>query len=215
MNANEIYKQAYTAHYSSKNYDIAINKYLECIRLFPDSKEKKYATTQIENIRKANIPVNISEENMELYQIIVKQEAEIKERQAIKLATEKQHIEEKEKEKEMLRIAAEEEARKKREEELHINQEYVRKQGLNGYYEYKVLSLLDNRGWLNSNSGRIDTQAMTKTLNDLGLEGWRLVTAYSNEAGKNAFSGGSNGTIFGTNSTIDENILIFERFVTV
>lgn len=54
---------------------------------------------------------------------------------------------------------------------------------------------------------------MTHTLNELGIDGWHLVTAYSNELGKNALSGGAGGVLLGVNSTIDENILIFERFV--
>jgi hypothetical protein len=42
-----------------------------------------------------------------------------------------------------------------------------------------------------------------------------LVTAYSNELGKNALSGGVGGALLGVNSTVDENILIFERFVKI
>ena len=56
---------------------------------------------------------------------------------------------------------------------------------------------------------------MAERLNELGIEGWHLVTAYSNELGKNALSGGVGGAVFGVNSTIDENILIFERFVRI
>lgn len=57
--------------------------------------------------------------------------------------------------------------------------------------------------------------SMTQVLNELGLDGWHLVTAYSNELGKNALSGGIGGVMTGVNSTIDENILIFERFVKI
>lgn len=91
--------------------------------------------------------------------------------------------------------------------------ENLAKLGLDGYYEYKVLSLLDESGFFKKDSGRVDTTTMTKVLNELGIQGWHLVTAYSNELGKNALSGGAGGAIFGVNSTIDENILIFERFV--
>lgn len=87
--------------------------------------------------------------------------------------------------------------------------------GLDGYYEYKVLSLLDESGFSRKNSGRIDILTMTKALNELGLEGWHLVAAYSNELGKNTLSGGAGGAMFGVNSTVDENILIFERFVKI
>ena len=67
----------------------------------------------------------------------------------------------------------------------------------------------------NSNSGKVDVATMTVILNDLGIEGWHLVTAYSNELGKNALSGGAGGALLGVNSTVDENILIFERFVKI
>ena len=87
--------------------------------------------------------------------------------------------------------------------------------GYEGYYEYKVVSLCDEGGLFNKNSGKINVVAMSEKLNSLGLEGWRLVTAYSNELGKNALSGGAGGALFGVNSTVDENILIFERFVKV
>ena len=82
-----------------------------------------------------------------------------------------------------------------------------------GYYEYKVISLSDVGGLFNSNSGRVDIHKMTAVLNDMGIDGWHLVTAYSNELGKNALSGGSAGVMLGVNSTVDENILIFERFI--
>ena len=91
----------------------------------------------------------------------------------------------------------------------------LRKQSFNGYYEYKVISLSDVSGLLKKNSGKVDIEAMTQTLNDLGLDGWHLVTAYSNELGKNALSGGVGGALLGVNSTVDENILIFERFVKI
>lgn len=89
----------------------------------------------------------------------------------------------------------------------------LKKMGAEGYYQYKVISLLDIGGLFKSNSGRVNTEAMMQKLNELGMEGWHLVTAYSNELGKNALSGGAGGFIMGTNSTVDENILIFERFV--
>lgn len=72
-----------------------------------------------------------------------------------------------------------------------------------GYYEYKVISLYDTA------TGSVDISQLTKTLNDLGMDGWHLVTAYSNELGQNA----TPGFLKTINSTIDENILIFERFI--
>lgn len=114
---------------------------------------------------------------------------------------------------ERTRLMDEDKLRKEREERYKIRLNNLQNTGADGYYEYKVLSLLDIDGFLNSNSGRVNTTAMTTALNELGLDGWHLVTAYSNELGKNALSGGVGIAMLGINSTIDENILIFERFV--
>ena len=116
---------------------------------------------------------------------------------------------------ERIRQEKEELERKQREEQYCLRLENLRKQNIDGYYEYKVISLSDVSGLFKKNSGKVDIVAMTQTLNDLGLDGWHLVTAYSNELGKNALSGGVGGTLMGVNSTVDENILIFERFVRI
>ena len=119
--------------------------------------------------------------------------------------------------KEQLAVEAkiQQENRARREAELQhsVAVEALKKTGAEGYYQYKAISLMDVGGLFRSNSGRVNTEAMTQTLNALGMEGWHLVTAYSNELGKNAMSGGAGGVLLGTNSTVDENILIFERFV--
>ena len=114
---------------------------------------------------------------------------------------------------EQLRHKQEEIAKKQKEEQYHLRIDNLKAKGVNGYYEYKVISLLDVGGLFKSNSGRVNVEAMTQTLNELGIDGWHLVTAYSNELGKNAMSGGAGGVLLGVNSTVDENILIFERFV--
>lgn len=116
---------------------------------------------------------------------------------------------------EKFRQEREEFERRKREEQYHLRIDRLKNNNLDGYYEYKVISLSDENGLFKRNSGSVDTEAMTQTLNYLGLDGWRLVTAYSNELGKNALSGGAGGALLGVNSTVDENILIFERFVKI
>lgn len=116
---------------------------------------------------------------------------------------------------EKIRQEKERQERKQREEQYSLRLDNLRKQSFNGYYEYKVISLSDVSGLFKKNSGQVDIDAMTQTLNDLGLDGWHLVTAYSNELGKNALSGGVGGALLGVNSTVDENILIFERFVKI
>lgn len=50
---------------------------------------------------------------------------------------------------------------------------------------------------------------MAEQLNKLGREGWHLKCAYTNELGHNTTPGFSGST----NATIDQNILIFERFI--
>ena len=97
--------------------------------------------------------------------------------------------------------------RKKREEELKEkrNQAAVEKAG--GYWEYKVVTLYD------SDSGSIDAMRLEGTINDLGKEGWRLRCAFTNELGHNTNTAGVGGISSGTNATIDQNVLIFERFV--
>ena len=116
---------------------------------------------------------------------------------------------------EQARQQREEFEQRKKEELYHLRIENLRSKRFDGYYEYKVISLSDVSGLFKSNSGRVNTEGMTEVLNELGIDGWHLVTAYSNELGKNALSGGAGGVLMGINSTIDENILIFERFVKI
>lgn len=78
----------------------------------------------------------------------------------------------------------------------------LRESGTEGYYEYSVMSLVDE-------SGRTNIQKMAETLNQMGLAGWRLVSSHTNELGKNALMLAG----FGINATADETVLIFERFV--
>ena len=47
----------------------------------------------------------------------------------------------------------------------------LKKMGAEGYYQYKVISLLDIGGLFKSNSGRVNTEAMMQKLNELGMEG--------------------------------------------
>ena len=80
--------------------------------------------------------------------------------------------------------------------------ERLKASGQDGYYEYAVKSLVDE-------GGRTNLQAMVTLLNEMGLAGWRLVTSHTNELGKNALAIAG----FGSNSTADETVLIFERYV--
>ena len=77
-----------------------------------------------------------------------------------------------------------------------------------GCWEYKVIKVQDQNGWFSN--GSVNEEAMIGALNHLGANGWRLVSAYANELGKNLISAGG----IGLNSTRDEHILIFERRIT-
>lgn len=103
--------------------------------------------------------------------------------------------------------------RMEREQQYSLRMKNLKDNHHEGYYEYKVISLSDVGGLFSANSGRVDIAKMTAVLNEMGLDGWHLVIAYSNELGKNALSGGAGGVMLGVNSTVDENILIFERFI--
>lgn len=85
----------------------------------------------------------------------------------------------------------------------------LKSKGYEGYYEYTTLSLVDDNG------GGLTTAQVTKFLNDYALDGWKLVSAYANELGHNSTSGGFGGFSTGTNSTVDQHILILERFVRI
>ena len=85
----------------------------------------------------------------------------------------------------------------------------LKSKGYEGYYEYTTLSLVDNDG------GGLTTAQVTKLLNDYALDGWRLASAYANELGHNSTSNGFGGFSTGTNSTVDQHILILERFIRI
>lgn len=111
-------------------------------------------------------------------------------------------------------VSAEEAERRAREERERAQaEEYAKRirslkdRHYEGYWEYKVLSLIDG------DSGAIMPDRLETAINDLGLDGWRLRCSYANEVGRNSSSTGVYGVSNGTNATIDQNILIFERFV--
>lgn len=94
--------------------------------------------------------------------------------------------------------------------EKHREEKQVRAEELvrTGCWEYRVVKVQDQRGWFSN--GAVNAEAMVKELNHLGANGWHLVSAYTNELGKNLVSAGG----IGLNSTRDEHILIFERRIT-
>ncbi len=134
----------------------------------------------------------------------------IEEYHARKEAERQKEEEEVRRQEEKLRREAEErrrekEERQRREQESLDN--FLKENGHEGYYEYKVLSLRDE------SSGCIDINSIYIQLNELGRQGWHLRCAFTNEIGKESSSAGIGGFSTGTNASIDQNILILERFI--
>lgn len=98
---------------------------------------------------------------------------------------------------------AEERERQRKLHEDRLNS--LRYRGYEGYYEYTTVII--NDGTL----GGVSSHEITSKLNDLALDGWRLVSSYANELGHNSTPGSFGSS--GTNSTIDEHILILERYI--
>lgn len=126
------------------------------------------------------------------------------ERQRQEAERQRQEAERQRQEAERQRIDLEERHRKFLQEQYNARIEALRARGMTGYYEYKVISLVDQRG-------SVDINRLMNQLNELGLDGWRLQCAYTNEMGKDSLSIAG----FGINSTADQNILILERFVRI
>ena len=87
------------------------------------------------------------------------------------------------------------------------NDAFLKRNGHTGYYEYMVINVFD------SNDGSCNINTLTTKLNELGRQGWHLKCSYANEMGKNSSSAGVGSFSAGTNATIEQNILIFERFI--
>ena len=96
-------------------------------------------------------------------------------------------------------VAQVEQQERKRAEEIS----FLKENGHEGYYEYKVITVNDTNG------GGTDVYALSAELNELGRMGWHLRSAYTNELGVNSASVGG----FGVNSTMDQHVLILERFI--
>lgn len=75
----------------------------------------------------------------------------------------------------------------------------------NDLYEYEVEVITD------TNTGVLDVSLLKIILNKYALDGWRLKAVLSNEIGKVSSSLGIAGISAGTNATIEETVLIFER----
>ena len=96
---------------------------------------------------------------------------------------------------ERARVEAQERKRQEAEDQIA----FLKANGHEGFYEYKVLDFNDNP------SGSLNIHQLNDTLNTLGRQGWHLRSAFTNELGVNQS--------FGTNATMDQNVIIMERFI--
>lgn len=78
-----------------------------------------------------------------------------------------------------------------------------------GEFEYKVITIP------NADGGAVDAGKLQKILDAMSEAGWRLITVYSNELGKtsrtSSMSGFGTSTTTGTNSTVCQDVMFFER----
>lgn len=74
---------------------------------------------------------------------------------------------------------------------------------VNPFYEYDYIVIQ------NKSDGSTDKETIKNTIESHAMQGWKLITMYSNEIGKNTITVGG----VGGNVTICEDILIFERCI--
>ena len=76
---------------------------------------------------------------------------------------------------------------------------------LNDLYEYDVVYVADEE------SGAVDVEKIALVLSYYAKEGWRLKSTFTNEVGKKTSLVGYGGVSSGTNATIEQTVMIFER----
>lgn len=77
----------------------------------------------------------------------------------------------------------------------------------NALYEYEVVVLQDK------STGGFNVDEYIRILSKYSAEGWQLKFVFSNEIGKNSSTIGLGGVSYGTNATIDNTIITFERCI--
>lgn len=77
----------------------------------------------------------------------------------------------------------------------------------NPFYEYDYVVVP------NMSDGSTHKERIREELTSHSMQGWRLVTMYSNEIGKNALGIAVAGVGGGTNATICEDVMVFERCI--
>lgn len=77
----------------------------------------------------------------------------------------------------------------------------------NPYYEYDYVAVP------NKSDGSTDKERIQEIIDSHAMQGWRLVTMYSNERGKNSIGVAVGGVGGGTNTTMCEDVMVFERCI--
>ncbi|MBR6477735.1 MAG: hypothetical protein IKS85_04745 [Lachnospiraceae bacterium] len=78
---------------------------------------------------------------------------------------------------------------------------------LNDQFEYDIVSILDKE------HGGVDVERMSEVIAAHASKGWRLAFTVPNEIGHDSSMSELDGISIGINSTIDQNVLIFERCI--
>ena len=77
----------------------------------------------------------------------------------------------------------------------------------NPYYEYDYVVVP------NLSDGSTNKERIEEVITSHAMQGWRLVTMYSNELGKNTMGVAVGGVGGGTNATMCEDVMVFERCI--
>lgn len=77
----------------------------------------------------------------------------------------------------------------------------------NPFYEYDYVVVP------NLSDGSTDKERIKEIIFSHAIQGWRLITMYSNELGKNSLGVAIAGVGGGTNATMCEDIMVFERCI--
>lgn len=108
----------------------------------------------------------------------------------------KNRMEAAERERQQAQWRRQEEARQRAEADL-----FTKRKAVNDLFEYDVVVIA------NKPDGTVDSYSIRSAITEHAKLGWRLHTMYSNEVGKNSSSYMGSGT----NATICQDVLIFER----
>lgn len=77
----------------------------------------------------------------------------------------------------------------------------------NLFYEYDFVVVP------NKSDGSTDKERIQEIITSHSMQGWRLITMYSNEIGKNSMSVAVAGVGGETNTTVCEDVMVFERCI--